>query len=65
MAKIDILWTDIRYTQWFNVLIDFPIKYEDFATNEMFFDIREYIEKYFNHLFKIIVSNHPNSRNVS
>ena len=43
MAKIDILWTDIRYTQSFNVLIDFPVKYEDFATNKEFDDIREYM----------------------
>lgn len=59
MAKIDILWTDIRYTQSFNVLIDFPVKYEDFAANKEFDDIREYMDKFCNYMLLMLTVDIP------
>lgn len=61
MAKIDILWTDIRYTQWFNILVDFPIKYEDFSTDKTYSDIREYIDKNYYYMLMMLIMGLPNS----
>ena len=48
-----------RYTQSFNVLIDFPIKYEDFAINKEFDDIREHMDKFCNYMLLMLTVDIP------